>query len=244
MSARNPPLPSPKGALVHPPPYRARRSFGWQRCIVACGLLALLPLASGCRSGDADPVPNPSAVVDENANWFCGGGGRQRRVGLRAGPGTPAPRRNAVPRARVATTRASGTVGGALGGAIRGGAPDVGGRPCEPRIGLPSGSARAAHGSPAPVLRRAARGPGQQGVARGVRDAQGAARHVGGARRTERQTVLCPPAGGFPRPRAAADEAAANLPAALSEFDPWVRRVESLQEAIRRGDALAGTSEI
>ncbi|MYE82457.1 MAG: hypothetical protein F4X36_11590 [Gammaproteobacteria bacterium] len=49
--------------------------------------------------------------------------------------------------------------------------------------------------------------------------------------------------GVFPT-RAAADEAAANLPAALSEFDPWVRRVESLQEAIRRGDALAGTSEI
>ena len=44
--------------------------------------------------------------------------------------------------------------------------------------------------------------------------------------------------------RRRADLAAADLPEAFAEFAPWVRRVGSLQEAIRRADALAGTSEI
>ena len=38
--------------------------------------------------------------------------------------------------------------------------------------------------------------------------------------------------------------AASSLPAEFSGLDPWVRSVDSLQQAMRRGDVLAGTTEI
>ena len=44
--------------------------------------------------------------------------------------------------------------------------------------------------------------------------------------------------------RERARTAASNLPAEFAEFDPWVRSVDSLQQAMRRADALAGTTEI
>ena len=243
MSARNPPLPSPKGALVHPPPYRARRSFGWQRCIVACGLLALLPLASGCRSGDADPVPNPSAVVDENANWFCGGGDDnggwdcvqdqelQRPAATpsrapespRRAPPEPSAERSAAPSAAVRQTSAAARAN--RESAYRPGQP-VPLTEVPPQYYVVQLVALASKESLEEyATRKALRGMSAARVERNGRLFY----------------VLL--LGVFPT-RAAADEAAANLPAALSEFDPWVRRVESLQEAIRRGDALAGTSEI
>ena len=41
-----------------------------------------------------------------------------------------------------------------------------------------------------------------------------------------------------------ADRAAANLPPEFQDFTPWVRSLGSLQEAIGRGDELAGTDVI
>ena len=41
-----------------------------------------------------------------------------------------------------------------------------------------------------------------------------------------------------------ADRAATNLPPEFQDFTPWVRSLGSLQEAIGRGDALAGTDVI
>lgn len=44
--------------------------------------------------------------------------------------------------------------------------------------------------------------------------------------------------------RQSAQTAADNMPAALSDMNPWVRDLGSLQQAMSRADALAGTSEI
>ena len=241
MSARNPSLPSPKGALVHPPPSRPRRSFAWEICIVACGLLALLPLASGCRSGAADTVQNPSAVADEDANWFCGEGDDNgewtcvRDQELRppaapppaaASPAAPAPAATPAARAPTAAPRRAPAVS----------------RPDREPAYRPDG--------PVPLTEAPPHYYAVQLVALGSKEsleAYAARKALRGlfAARVERggRLFYVLLLGVFPT-RAAADEAAANLPAALSEFDPWVRRVESLQEAIRRGDALAGTSEI
>jgi len=38
--------------------------------------------------------------------------------------------------------------------------------------------------------------------------------------------------------------AAANMPTALNDLTPWVRRLGSLQDAMRLGDDLAGTPAI
>ena len=44
--------------------------------------------------------------------------------------------------------------------------------------------------------------------------------------------------------RQRAEAASANLPVELAGFAPWVRRADSLQRAMARGDELAGTPEI
>ena len=243
MSARNPCFPSPKGALVHPPPYRAGRSFAWERRIVACGLLALLPLASGCRSGAADTVPNPSAVADGDANWFCGEGDDNgewtcvRDQELRRPAATPSRAPASPRRARAEPT------------AERSAAPPAAVRQTPP-ASRPSRESAYRPGDPVPLTEVPPHYYVVQLVALGSKESleeyatRKALRGMSAAR-VERggRLFYVLLLGVFPT-RAAADEAAANLPAALSEFDPWVRRVESLQEAIRRGDALAGTSEI
>ncbi len=44
--------------------------------------------------------------------------------------------------------------------------------------------------------------------------------------------------------RVRADRAATSLPPEFEDFEPWVRSLGSLQEAIARGDELAGTDVI
>jgi len=43
--------------------------------------------------------------------------------------------------------------------------------------------------------------------------------------------------------RAAAERAAAARPEALKNYDPWIRPLGSLQDAMARADALAGASQ-
>lgn len=247
MSARNPSFPSPEGALVHPRTYRARRSFARGRHLIAGGLLALLPMATGCRSGDADTVPNPSAVVEQDANWFCGEGDEngewtcvrdQELQRPAAAPATtPSPTPEPPRRARPEPT------------AERPAAPRAPARQA-PAASRPTGATAYRPGEPVPLTEVPPHYYVVQLVALGSKESleeYAARKSLRGmsAARVERggRLFYVLLLGVFPT-RAAADEAAANLPAALSEFDPWVRRVESLQEAIRRGDALAGTSEI
>ena len=244
MSARNPSFPSTKGALVHRSPPRARPFAFGRRLVVACGLVALLSLAPGCRSGGAETVPNPSAVAEEDTNWFCGAGDEQgewncvqdqelrRPAAARAtSPPTPVSPARPAPTAERPAAPPSTTRQAAV-------AP----RPDRESSYRPSG--------PVPLTEVPPHYYVVQLVALGSKEsleyyaARKALRGMSAAR-VERggQLFYVLLLGVFPT-RAAADEAAANLPEALSEFDPWVRRVESLQEAIRRGDALAGTSEI
>ena len=245
MSARNPSLPPPKGALVHPPPYRARRAFAWTRRVMACGLLALLPLAAGCRSGDADTVPNPSAVADGDENWFCGEGDdngewtcvRDQELRAPAATPSPAPASPQRPRPRPGPT------------AERSAAPPAAVRqtPATPR---PAGESAYRPGEPVPLTEVPPHYYVVQLVAVGSKESleeyatRKALRGMSAARVERGGRLFYVLLLGVFATRDAADEAAGNLPAALSEFNPWVRRVDSLQEAIRRGDALAGTSEI
>lgn len=248
MSARNPSFPSPEGALARPSPCRARRSFTSGRYVLACGMLAFLAMASGCRSGDADTVPNPSAVVEEDANWFCGEGDEngewtcvrdQELQRPAAAPATtPSRTPEPPPRPRPEPT------------ADRPAAPPAVARPGSAASPRPDRSSAYRPGEPVPLTEVPPDYYVVQLVALGSKESleeyasRNALRGMSAAR-VERggRLFYVLLLGVFPT-RGAADQAAANLPAALSEFDPWVRRIESLQEAIRRGDALAGTSEI
>lgn len=243
MSARNPSFPSPKGALVHWSPPRGSPFASGRRLVVACGLAALLSLAPGCRSGDAETVPNPSAVAEEDTNWFCGAGDEQGEWNcvqdqeLRR-PATARP----TPASAPVSPRPEPTAERQVAAPVAGRPASAASRPTRESAYRPS--------EPVPLTEVPPHYYVVQLVALGSKEsleyyaARKALRGMSAAR-VERggQLFYVLLLGVFPT-RAAADEAAANLPEALSEFDPWVRRVESLQEAIRRGDALAGTSEI
>ena len=251
MSARNPSFPSPKGALDHTPRCRARGSFAWSapwRYVMACGLLAALALASGCRSGAAETVPNPSAVAEEDANWFCGEGDDngewtcvqdQELRRPAAAPAAPSAAPESSPRPQRTAQRPATPTATPTAAARQ---PPAAARPGRESAYRPS--------EPVPLTEVPPHYYVVQLVALGSKEsleyyaARKALRGMSAAR-VERggRLFYVLLLGVFPT-RTAADEAAANLPEALSEFDPWVRRVESLQEAIRRGDALAGTSEI
>ncbi len=259
MSARNPPS---ARTPAHRPGTTTLRS--------ALVLIAVAVLAgtAGCRSGTALPLPNPSAVAEGDPNWFCGTGTENgewacvRDQELRVGAAPPEP----PARPQTAPVATEPPVPEPMPDARTDVADDsvLGVEPLPP-TDAPTITKAAPKESPPDAPRdQPGERPGGtvplvdvppdyyvvQLVALASKEAleEYAARkglHGMSAARVERDgklfyVLLL----GIFRDRQDADAAAANLPPELEDFDPWVRRVGSLQEAIRRGDALAGTSEI
>ena len=255
MSARKPFVPPATGTLTTPPrtvsrrPVRgsAPRGHAW-----ACALLGVLALTAGCRSGTTDPIPNPSAVAEEDANWFCESGDENGEWACvrdqeldNAAPAQPA---SSAPAADAPAPRT----------AAQAPAPQP---PARPTAAAPATPAPA---PPAAAPRESAYRPDRpvpltevppdyyivQLVALGTKEAleeyvtRKALQGMSAARVERGGRLFYVLLLGVYPDRQAADNAAANLPPELGEFDPWVRRLESLQQAIRRGDELAGTTEI
>ena len=238
------------------------------RSLLVLIALALLGGAGGCRSGTTLPLPNPSAVAEGDPNWFCGTGNengewacvRDQELDVGAAPPEPPTRAptSLEPTERTTPDRLPEASAGVANDSVLGDEP-------LPPTDAPNLAKVAPEESPpaAPRDQRGGRPDGTvplvdvppdyyvvQLVALASKEAleEYAARkglHGMSAARVERDgelfyVLLL----GIFRDRQDADAAAANLPPELAGFDPWVRRVGSLQEAIRRGDALAGTSDI
>ena len=212
--------------------------------------MGALALAAGCRSGTTDPIPNPSAEAEQDANWFCGSDDENGEWACvrdqeldNAAPARPASD------APAADAPAPPT-------AAQAPAPQPPARPtaAAPAAPAPPDAAAPEHAyrpdRPVPLTEVPPDYYIVQLVALGTKEAleEYATRKAlqgMSAARVERDGRLFYVLllGVYPN-RQAADDAAASLPPELGEFDPWVRRVESLQQAIRRGDELAGTPEI
>ena len=245
MRARKPPL---ARTAARRPRTAASRS------LAALAVLGFLVGIAGCRSVTNLPLPNPSTVAEGDPNWFCGTGDengewacvRDQELRVGATPPVAAPRSEAAP---------AGTEGRAAPVDARN----------APRNDT-SSAAAAARRQPLPTAPRRAPAARRDGpvpltevppdyyvlqlLALGSKEAleeyaaRKAFRGLSAARVERGGALFYVLLFGMYRDRQSADAAAANLPPELAEFKPWVRRVESLQEAIRRGDALAGTSEI
>ena len=216
---------------------------------LALSLLALAAILGGCRSGTQAPVRNPSAVAGDQTDWFCETGAEnqewscvQDRELVRHPPATRPP---AARQAANATrdTRAQRTP------PPRAAREDP---PPPPPASVPP-PRRDVAGRPdsgIPVMDAPPDYYVVQLVAVQTREAleEYAARKAlqgMSAARVERDGRLFYVLllGLYPD-RERARTAASNLPAELAEFDPWVRSVNSLQQAVRRADELAGTGEI
>ena len=182
-------------------------------------------LVAGCGSVTGSPNPDPSAVAEKDADWFCrpGAANQEWRCDRHQEPRRSAAARPAPPLAKPPTPK--------------------------PRA-APHRELAYRPGKPIPLTEVPPDYYVVQLVAletKAALDEYAARKELKdmSAARVERDGKLFYVLllGVYPD-RQRAEEAAANLPAKLEEFEPWVRLVDSLQQAIRRGDELAGTSEI
>ena len=221
-------------------------------------MVGVLALTAGCRSGTTDPIPNPSAVAEEDANWFCGSGDENGEWACvrdqeldNAAPAQPA---SSAPAVDAPEPRTAAQIPAPPPARPEAATPAPAPPDAAPPDAAPPGAAPREHAyrpdRPVPLTEVPPDYYVVQLVALGTKEAleEYAARKAlqgMSAARVERNGRLFYVLllGVYPD-RQAADDAAANLPPEFGEFDPWVRRVESLQQAIRRGDELAGTSEI
>ena len=232
---------SPRAAHPRPTRITAHQAF-------ALSLLTLAVLLAGCRSAQQTPVRNPSAVAGEEANWFCETGDESREWGCVENQELVRTAPVAGPRDRSERTHTD------PGRASAQRSPTL---PPEARAPQPPASDVAAPrdvalqpGTPTPLTEVPPDYYVVQLVAVQTKEAledYAARQDLQGmsAARVERDGrlfyVLLLSV--YPD-RERARTAASNLPAEFAEFDPWVRSVDSLQQAMRRADALAGTTEI
>ena len=205
-------------------------------------MVALLLATTGCRSTPDMPVPRPSALPDADANWFCELGEREDEWEcVQDGPLPAAAER----RARAAATPAR--------------------NPPSPSVTAPASAAptpsEAAPSANLPLYRRLAYRPTEtvplddlppgffavQLVAVQTKAAleeyaqRQRLRNMSAARVERDGEMFYVLLLGIYETRERADRAAASLPPEFEQFTPWVRSVASLQEAIARANALAGT---
>ena len=194
-------------------------------------LLTLAALLAGCRSGAQMPLRNLSAVAGEEANRFCEAGDESQEWGCvddqdlalnapAAGPGDQSEGPRTDP-----------------------------GRSGARRTPTPRDAARPPH-APVPLTEVPPDYYVVQLVAVQTKETledYAARKELRGmsAARVERDGRLFYVLllGVYPD-REQASTAASSLPAEFADLNPWVRSVDSLQQAMRRADDLAGTTEI
>ena len=196
----------------------------------ALSLLTLAVMLAGCRSGAQTPVRNPSAVAGEEAFWFCETGDESQQWGCVEDQGLPHTQ-VAGPRDQSEGTRTDPGPAGAPRTPTR---LDVALQPDTP---IPLTELPPDY-YVVQLLAVQTKEALEHYAAR--KDLRGMS-----AARIERDGRLFYVLllGVYPD-RERAGMAASSLPAEFSELDPWVRSVDSLQQAMRRGDVLAGTTEI
>ena len=194
-------------------------------------LLTLAVMLAGCRSGGQMHVRNPSAVAGEAANWFCETGDESqdwgcvedRELALNAQVAGPGDQSEGM---RTAPGRTNGRR-----------------TPTPTDVALPPDT-------PIPLTEVPPDYYVVQLVAVQTKEAledYAGRKELRGmsAARIERDGRLFYVLllGVYPD-REQASTAASSLPAEFADLDPWVRSVDSLQQAMRRADDLAGTTEI
>ena len=217
--------------------------------------VAMLAAITGCRSTPDVPAPSPSAAPNADANWFCEMGKREDEwecVQDGALDGAPAQR---TARAATASAKAPERTEAAARTASAVAAPA---RPAPPSQSATPPAAEL------PLYRRLAYRPSEtvplddlppgffavQLVAVQTKAAleqyaeRERLRNMSAARVERDGELFYVLLLGVYETRARAERAAANLPAEFQQFSPWVRSVASLQEAIARANALAGTDQL
>ena len=188
-------------------------------------------MLASCRSGAQTPVRNPSAVAGEEANWFCETGGESQEWDCVEDQESARHAQGAGPRDQSEDTR-----------------PDPG-RTGARRTPTPRDVALQPD-TPIPLTDVPPHYYAVQLVAVQTKEAledYAARKELRGmsAARVERDgrlfyVLLL----GVYLDRERARTAASNLPAEFADLDPWVRSVDSLQQAMRSADVLAGTPEL
>lgn len=217
--------------------------------------VVMLAAITGCRSTPDVSAPSPSAAPNADANWFCEMGKREDEWECVQDGTLP---RAAAPRAARAATASTKAPERATAAA------KAAGDSASPDHRAPPSQAATPPAAELPLHRRLAYRPSEtvplddlppgffavQLVAVQTKAAleqyaeRERLRNMSAARVERDGELFYVLLLGVYETRARAEQAAANLPAEFQQFSPWVRSVASLQEAIARANALAGTEQL